>query len=90
MEELCTKSATLDQAPREASETESSVEHLAEEYNALHGDLQRQEAMGSQRDGVITKPRDEATPYGPPDGLLSDVEMPRLFQVRTLIFKFLM
>ena len=40
-EELCTKAAVLDQAPREASEAESSVERLAEECNTLRGDLQR-------------------------------------------------
>ena len=59
-EELCTKSAALDRARREASEAESSVERLVEECNALRGDLQRQEAMVSQRDGVIAKLRDEA------------------------------
>ena len=37
--ELCTKAATLDQAHREASEAESSVERLAEECNVLCGDL---------------------------------------------------
>ena len=36
------------------------MERLAEECNALLGDLQRQEAMVSQRDRVITKLRDEA------------------------------
>ena len=40
--------------------TESSVERLVEECNALRGDLQRQEAMVSQRDGVIVELRDEA------------------------------
>ena len=59
-EELCTKPAALDRALREASEAESSVERLAEECNALRGDLQRQEAMVSQRDGVIVELRDEA------------------------------
>ena len=45
---------------REASEAESSMECLAEECDALHGDLERQEAMVSQRDGVIAELRDEA------------------------------
>ena len=36
------------------------MEHLAEQCNALRGDLQRQEAMVSQRDGVIAELRDEA------------------------------
>ena len=59
-EELCTKLAALDRAHREASEAESSVEHLTEECNALRGDFQRQEAFVSQRDGVIAELRDEA------------------------------
>ena len=59
-EELCTKVAALDRARQEASETESSMERLAEECNALRGDLQRQEAMVSHRDGVIAELRDEA------------------------------
>ena len=36
-EELCTKAAALDRAPREASEAESSVERLAEECSKLQG-----------------------------------------------------
>ena len=59
-EELCTKAATLDRACREVSEVESSVERLAEECNALRGDLQRREAMVNHRDGVIAELRDEA------------------------------
>ena len=50
----------LDRACREASEVESSVERLAEECNALQGDLQRRETMIIQRDGVIAELRDEA------------------------------
>ena len=50
----------LDRARREASEAESSVERLAEECSALHGDLQMREAMISQSDGVIVELRDEA------------------------------
>ena len=59
-EELCTKAAALDRARREASKVESSVERLAKECNALRRDLQRREAMVSQRDGVIAELRDEA------------------------------
>ena len=59
-EELCTKVTMLDWACREASKAESSVERLAEECNTLHGDLQRREAMISQRDGVIAELRDKA------------------------------
>ena len=58
-EELCTKAAALDRACREVFEAESSVERLAEECNALCGNLQRQEAMVNQRDGVIAELRDE-------------------------------
>ena len=36
------------------------MEHLAEECNALHRDLQMREAMVSHRDRVIAKLRDEA------------------------------
>ena len=50
----------LDRALREASKAESFVERLAKECNALRGDLQRQEAMISQRDGIIIELRDEA------------------------------
>ena len=38
-EELCTKVTALDRAHREASKAESSMERLAEECNALRGDL---------------------------------------------------
>ena len=38
----------------------SSVERLTEECHRLHGDLQRQEALVSQKEGVIAKLRDEA------------------------------
>ena len=55
-EELCTKAAALDRARREASKVESSVERLAEECNTLRRDLQRQEAMVSQRDCDAPKP----------------------------------
>ena len=59
-EELCTKTAVLDRASREAFEAEICMEHLAEECNVLPEDLQRRKAMISQRDGVIAKLRDEA------------------------------
>ena len=59
-EVLCTKAAALDRAFQEVSEVESSVEHLAEECNALRRDLQRWEAMVNPRDGVIVELRDEA------------------------------
>ena len=48
-EELCTKAVALDRARREASKVESSMECLVEECSTLRGDLQRREAMISQR-----------------------------------------
>ena len=62
-EELCTKAAALDRARREASEAKISMERLAKECSMLRGDLQRQEAMVSQRDGVIAELRDEACTF---------------------------
>ena len=59
-EELCTKVAALDRACQGVSEVESSVERLAEECNALRGDLQRREAMVNHRDGVIVELRGKA------------------------------
>ena len=41
----------------------SSVEHLTEECHGLRGDLQRQEALVSQKDGVIAELRDEACTF---------------------------
>ena len=49
-----------DRAHREASEAKSLVERLAEECSTLSRDLQRREAMISQRDGVIAELRDKA------------------------------
>ena len=51
---------TLDRVRQEALEAGSSVERLTEELGKLQGDLERQEAFVSQRDGVIAELRDEA------------------------------
>ena len=59
-DELRIKTTLLDQACREASEAESFIERLTEECIALHRDLQRQEALVNQRDGVIAELRDKA------------------------------
>ena len=59
-DELHTKAGLLDQAHGEASEAESSIKRLTEECSALRGDLQRQKALVSQRDGAIAELRDEA------------------------------
>ena len=50
----------LSQVSQEASEAVSSVELLTEECHRLREDLQRQEALVSQKEGVIVKLRDEA------------------------------
>ena len=52
-DELHIKSTILSRVSQEASEAMSSVEHLTEEFHGLRGDLQRQEALVSQKEGVI-------------------------------------
>ena len=59
-DELLIKATTLSRVSQEASETVSSVEHLTEECQGIRGDLQRQEALVSQKEGVIAELRDEA------------------------------
>ena len=59
-DELIKKAELLDRARCEASPAESSIESLTDECNVLRGDLQRQEALVVQRDGVIASLRDEA------------------------------
>ena len=58
-DELRNKAALLDGAHREASEAASSIERLTEECHGLRGDLQRQETLVVQRDGVIASLKDE-------------------------------
>ena len=58
--DLCVKVATLDRVRQEASEAGSSVERLTEELGNLRMDLERQEALASQRGEVIAELRDEA------------------------------
>ena len=57
---MCNKAVLLDKARGEVSEAESSIERLTDECHALRGDLQRQENLVVQRDGVIASLRDEA------------------------------
>ena len=59
-DELRVKATTLSWVSQEASEVVSSVERLTKECYGLHGDLQRQEALVSQKVGVIAELRDEA------------------------------
>ena len=59
-DELRIKATTLSRVGQEASEAVSSVERLTEECHRLLGDLQRQKALVSQKEGVISELRDEA------------------------------
>ena len=59
-DELRVKATTLIWVSQEASEAVSSVERLTEECHGLCGDLQRQEALVSQKEGVIIELRDKA------------------------------
>ena len=59
-DELRIKATTLSPVSQEASEAVSSVERLTEECHELCRDLQRQEALVSQKEGVIVELRDEA------------------------------
>ena len=61
-DELRSKAALLDRARREASEAVSSIERLTDECHGLRGNLQRQETLVVQRDGMIASLRDEACP----------------------------
>ena len=54
------KITTLSQDFQEVAEAESTVGHLNEECQRLRDDLQRQQALASQKEGVITELRDEA------------------------------
>ena len=58
--ELHNKAMMLDRASCEASEAESSIERLTDEYHAMRGDLQRQVALVVQRDRAITSLKDKA------------------------------
>ena len=58
--ELRNKPVLLDRARCKAFKAESSIERLTDECHTLRGDLQRQEALIVQRDGVIASLRDEA------------------------------
>ena len=57
--EMRNKAVLLDRARCKASEAESSIERLTDEFNALQGGLQRQEALVVQRDGAIASLSDE-------------------------------
>ena len=59
-DKLHIKATILSRVNQEASKVVSSVEHLTEECLRLREDLQRQEALVSQKEGVIADVRDEA------------------------------
>ena len=59
-DELRIKATILSRVSQEAFEAVSSVECLIEEFHGLRGHLQRQEALVSQKEGVIVELRDEA------------------------------
>ena len=57
-DELHIKATILSLVTQEAFEAVSSVERLTEECHGLRGDLQRQEALISQKERVIAELRD--------------------------------
>ena len=59
-DELHIKATILSRVNQEAFETVNSVECLTEECHGLRGDLQRQKALVSKKEGVVTELRDEA------------------------------
>ena len=59
-DELRLKTTTLSRVYQEVAEAESTIERLNEECHRLHYDLQRQQALVSQKKGVISEMRDEA------------------------------
>ena len=58
--DLRVKVTTLDGVYQEALEVGSSVEHLTEELGKLRVELERQEALASQRAEAIAELKDEA------------------------------
>ena len=59
MDELRLKTTTLSRVCQEVVEAESTVGRLNEECHGLRDDLQRQQALVSQKEGVIAELRDE-------------------------------
>ena len=68
----------LDRVRQEALKAGSSVEHLREELGKLRVDLERQEALVSQRGKGIAETR--PTPNGAPGGLPSSTGLLELSQ----------
>ena len=59
-DELRLKTKTLSQVCQEVSKAESTVGCLNKECHKLRDELQRQQALFSQKEGVIAELRDEA------------------------------
>ena len=59
-DELRLKTTTLSRVYQEVAEAKSTVGHLNEEFHGLRDDLQRQQALVSQKEGVIAELSDEA------------------------------
>ena len=59
-DELHLKATTLSQVFQEISEAKSTVGCLTDECRGLRDDLQRQQALVAQKEGVIAELRDEA------------------------------
>ena len=64
-DELLIKATTLSRVSQEASKAMSSMERLTKEFHELCRDLQRQEALVNQKEGVIAELRDEACTLWP-------------------------
>ena len=58
--ELHLKTMTLSRVCQQVAEAESTVNRLNEEFHGLRDDLQRQQTLVSQNEGVIAELRDEA------------------------------
>ena len=59
-DELRLKTMALSRVSQEISEAESTVGRLNDECHGLRDDLQRQQALVAQKEGVIAELRDEA------------------------------
>ena len=77
--DLRVKATALDRVHQEALEAGSSVDRLTKELDKLQGNLERQEVLVSQRDGVIAELKDEACTQWASGWLASGIGLPELF-----------
>ena len=89
-DELRIKATILSRVSQEASQAVSSMERQTEECYGLRGDLQRQEALVSEKEGVIVEPRDPLVPCGPLGGLLFRARLLSFSRVCISTSKFLL